>query len=195
MKLSHVSSLLVIAVFAVTLAPAQSQPQSQTPLPAPQHEWIPRGVDSLRQSSSSKTEITFDHSMLVLASKLDPDNEDLRRVIAGIDSISVHSYRYAKAWIYDLQSLDSINDEYHAAGWMRVMNNHDKNGSAGVTNLWVRLGNNAISNIAILVAKSNEVDYFVVSGSISPIDLAHLGGHFGIPKIEGGVTVPNTDHR
>jgi hypothetical protein len=59
----------------------------------------------------------------------------------------------------------------------------------------VRLENNAISNVAILVARSSEVDFFVVSGSISPIDLAHLGGHFGIPKIEGGVEVPNTARR
>jgi len=28
-----------------------------------------------------------------------------------------------------------------------------------------------------------------VSGSISPIDLLHLSGHLGIPKIQGGVIV------
>jgi hypothetical protein len=61
-----------------------------------------------------------------------------------------------------------------------------------VTDLWVRFENNAISDVAILLARSNEVDFVVVSGSISPLDLSHLGGHFGIPKIEGGVVVPNT---
>jgi hypothetical protein len=44
----------------------------------------------------------------------------------------------------------------------------------------------------VLQAKATEVDFIAVSGSISPVDLAHLGGHFGIPKIEGGVVVPNT---
>jgi hypothetical protein len=34
------------------------------------------------------------------------------------------------------------------------------------------------------------VNVIAVSGSISPIDLFHLAGHFGIPRIEGGVTVP-----
>ncbi len=48
-----------------------------------------------------------------------------------------------------------------------------------------------MSNIAILLARANEVTFIEVSGSISPLDLTHLGGHFGIPKIEGGVTVPN----
>jgi hypothetical protein len=73
------------------------------------------------------------------------------------------------------------------------MDKSDKDGSAGATDLWIRLDNNAISDVAVLVAKANEVDLVVVSGSISPMDLSHLGGHFGIPKIEGGVTIPNTD--
>jgi hypothetical protein len=42
-----------------------------------------------------------------------------------------------------------------------------------------------------LLAKSNEVKFVVVSGSISPLDISHLGGHFGIPKLVGGVVVPN----
>jgi len=62
-----------------------------------------------------------------------------------------------------------------------------------VSDLWVRWENNAISNVAILLARSNEVKFVVVSGSISPVDLSHLGGHFGIPKIEGGVVVSNTE--
>jgi hypothetical protein len=59
-----------------------------------------------------------------------------------------------------------------------------------VTELWVRLENNAISNAAVLQAKANEINFVTVSGSISPLDLAHLGGHFGIPKLEGGIEVP-----
>ena len=39
--------------------------------------------------------------MLVFASKLDPDNEDLRRVIAGVNGVSVHSYHFPGRWMYD----------------------------------------------------------------------------------------------
>jgi hypothetical protein len=75
------------------------------------------------------------------------------------------------------------------------MNKEEKDGRSGVTDVWVRLENNAVSNISILQAKSNEVNFVVVSGSINPLDLFRLGGHFGIPKIDGGVTVPNTKER
>ena len=186
-------TVVPIAIFAaalaqVTLTQAQqhpSQPQAS----------VPQGIETLRQSASSKTEFTLDHSMLIMASKLDPDNEDLRRVIAGISGVSVHNYRYPKPGMYDLEALDSVKEEYRAAGWKQLMARHDKNGGAEVTDLWVRMENNAISNVAVLVARSTEIDFVLVTGSISPVDLSHLGGHFGIPKIEGGVVVPNTQAR
>ena len=184
MSLSRIFFAVLTAVSAATVTEAQQPP-----------EWIPQGVEVLRQSASSKTEFTLDHSMLVFASKLDPDNEDLRRVIAGVSGLAVHSYRFPAPWLYDPAALSEVKEEYHQAGWHQLLNNHDKDGSPGVTDLWVRFENKAISNIAILVARSQEVNLIVVSGSISPLDLSHLGGHFGIPKIEGGVVVPSPPRR
>jgi hypothetical protein len=131
--------------------------------------------------------------MLVFASKLDPNNLDLRRVIAGVSGVSVHSYRFPEPWIYDPGVLTSVKHEYQTAGWQQLVNNHEKGGGPGVTDVWVHLENSAISNVAILVAGPNEVNFILVSGSISPLELSHLGGHFGIPKIEGGVLVPNAE--
>jgi len=51
--------VVVIAISAAKLTQAQ------------QHDWIPQGIEALRQGASSKTEFTLDHSMLVFASKLD----------------------------------------------------------------------------------------------------------------------------
>jgi len=196
MKIVGSVFLILIAIAAVNLCAAQQSqkqdPPSQTS--TRQSAWTPRGVEALRSQASSKTEFALDHSMLVLASKLDPDDEDLRRVIAGVNGVSVHSYRFSGAGMYDLAALGSVKGEYSAAGWKQVMN-REKDGGHEVTNVWMRLENNAISNVAVLQARATEVDFIVVSGSISPVDLSHLGGHFGIPKIEGGVVVPNTSRR
>jgi Domain of unknown function (DUF4252) len=180
MKLSRFVLGIVLTISAAHVTHAQQQ-----------MNWLPQGIEMLRQAASSKTEFTLDHSMLVFASKLDTDNEDLRRVIAGVSGVSVHRYHFLEPWQYDPGALSEVKDEYHAAGWKQLMNNHPKDGSPGATDLWVRFENNAISNVAILLARANEVNFIVVSGSISPMDLSHLGGHFGIPRIEGGVMVPN----
>jgi hypothetical protein len=94
--------------------------------------------------------------------------------------------------MYDPELLSTVRQQYRAAGWKHMVSNHDKSGGPGATDLWVRFENNAISNIAVLLAGQNQLNFISVSGSISPLDLLHLGGHFGIPKIEGGVVVPAT---
>jgi hypothetical protein len=160
-----------------------------------QENWVPQGIETLQESASSKSGFTFDHSMLVFASKLDPDNEDLRRVIAGVNGLSVRTYHFLGAQGYDRAALVSVNEEYRSAGWTRLLNKGDKVDGLGATDLWVRMQNNAVTNVALLIAKANEVKFVAVSGSISPIDLFHLCGHFGIPQIEGGVTIPNTRDR
>ena len=178
MRLSRIVFLALITTSVATLAKAQQQ------------DWIPQGIESLGQNASSRTEFTLDHSMLVFASKLDQDDEDLRRVIAGVNGVSVHSYRFRKPGMYDSEILSSVRQQYHAAGWKHMVSTHEKDGGSGATDLWIRFENKAIRNIAVLFAGQNQLNFIAVSGSISPLDLFHLGGHFGIPKIEGGAIVP-----
>ena len=182
MRLSEIFLLSFIA-FATSLTFAQGGPQ----------DWIPQALHSLGQNASSRTEFALDHSMLVLASKLDQDDQDLRRVIAGVDGVSVHEFRFRGAATYDPETLNAVRQEYHAAGWKRLASPHERNGQPTATELWLHFENNAIRNIAILHAGESQVDFVEVSGSISPLDLMRLAGHFGIPKIEGGVVVPAPD--
>ncbi len=92
--------------------------------------------------------------------------------------------------MYDPELLGSVRQQYHAAGWKHMVSTHDKNGGSGATDLWIRSENNVIRNIAVLFAGQTQLNFIAVSGSISPIDLLHLAGHFGIPKIQGGAVVP-----
>ena len=178
-RLSRIFLLSLIAV-STSSAFAQAAPE----------DWVPQAIHSLGQNASSRTEFALDHSMLVLASKLDQDDQDLRRVIAGVDGVSVHEFRFRGAATYDPETLNAVRQEYHAAGWKRLANPHEKNGQPTATELWLHFENNAIRNIAILHAGESQIDFVEVSGSISPLDLMHLAGHFGIPRIEGGVVVP-----
>lgn len=178
----RLAAVLLIGLISIAAPLAAQTPET--------YDAIPQGVEALRQIASSKTEFSLDHSMLVLASKLDSQNEDLIRVIAGVSGISVHRYHFLEPWTYDPETVHSVSNQYHSTGWMQLMNKHDKDGTPGASDLWVRFQNEAISNVAILLARPNEVTFIEVTGSISPLDLSHLGGHFGIPKIEGGVRVP-----
>src|ERR1700686_2471768 len=137
MRLSPIVFLALITTSVSTLVQAQQQ------------DWIPQGIESLGQNASSRTEFTLDHSMLVFASKLEQDDEDLRRVIAGVNGVSVHSYRFRKPGMYDSDILSSVRQQYHAAGWKHMVSTHDKDGGSGATDLWIRFENKVIRNIAV----------------------------------------------
>jgi hypothetical protein len=171
-----------------------SRARSQTQAPR-QQNWIPDEIWSLGENATSRTEFSLDRSMLVMASKQDPDDDSLRRVIAGVDGISVHRFRFQGGPGYDPQILNQMRQQYQNAGWQHVSRAHDKYGYPSGTDLWLRLDHNAIRNIAVLFAGADQVNFISVSGAISPLDLLHLAGHFGIPKISGGVLVPPPDRQ
>ena len=171
--------------------PAPAAPPSQAPAAPPNQPrlWVPEGIAALGQNASSRTEFTLDHSMLVLATKLDKTDEDLRRVIAGVYGVSVHSFRFQGAVSYDPAIMDSINQQYREAGWQHLVDKHKGDGGL-TTDLWVHLDHASIRDIAVLLVGVKELHFVSVSGSITPLDLLHLSGHFGIPKMDGGVVVP-----
>ena len=190
----RISAFVLALLLSTSAVLAQNQaPQGQAPQQnwMPQN-WFPQDIENLGQYATSRTEFSFDHSMLVLASKNDQDDDSLRRVIAGIDGISVHRFKYQGPGVYDPQILNAVRRDYSMAGWQHISKAHEKYGYPGGTDLWIHLDHNTIRNIAFLVARADQVAFVSVSGSISPIDLLHLAGHFGIPKIEGGVVVQDS---
>jgi hypothetical protein len=127
--------------------------------------------------------------MLVMASKVDRDNEDLRRVIAGVNSVSVHSFRYAGEVTFDPAAMDMVIVQYRDAGWQHLVSQH-RNERGGQTDLWIRMEGTAIRDIAVLLIRARQMHFVSVSGSITPLDLLRLSGHFGIPRMDDGVVVP-----
>lgn len=170
-----------------TRRPAEVPPPPSAQAQAPQN-WTPDAIAYLGQNASSRTEFNLDHSMVVLASKMDQEDTDFRRVIAGVDGVSVHHFRYAGG-VYDPRILADVRQQYRAAGWEHISASHARYGGPGGTDVWVRLDHLTIRNVAILSAGPNQVNFVSVSCAISPVDLMHLGGHFGIPPIPGGVVV------
>jgi len=192
--------------------PPQQRPSAQNPSPTgsdlPQsaasshatppssvdvRQWVPRGIAAMGQSAATRTEFNIDHSMLALATKLDRDNQDLRRVIAGVNGVAVHSFHFPGGVTLDPVTMSSIAQEYREAGFQHLVSKH--RGESGLTtDLWLRMEGSSIRDIAVLWAGARDLNFVSVSGSITPLDLLHLSGHFGIPRMDGGVVVPAPQH-
>ena len=85
--------------------------------------------------------------------------------------------------------MDAVNRQYRDAGWQHLVNQH-KGNNGTQTDLWIRLDQSAIRDVAVLLVGATQVSFVSASGSVTPLDLLRLSGHFGIPKMDGGVAVP-----
>ncbi|HEX4309630.1 MAG TPA: hypothetical protein VHZ25_06345 [Acidobacteriaceae bacterium] len=187
------STALLGAVFAASSILAQEGPLA------------PRGMDALAARATFHTDMTFDQSMLQAASQIMPDED--RPIIAKLRSISVHTFRYSAPGLYDAASLDAVRAQYRDEGWTHLVTKQthppaqavpsattDASGMAVAppkpfdptqTDVWVRMDHTNFNGAVVLVANQRNVNLIVIDGMISPVDLLHLRGHFGIPKFSG----------
>jgi hypothetical protein len=194
-KRSRRFTLPVLLTFAVSLCGvgvAQNQ-QDRVPPPSPSSSvrFEAPGLERLPLEPSSQTAFTFDRSMIQMAdSWLASNSPDAHAVVAGLNSITVRNFRFRQPTDYDPGVMQNIVSSYRAAGWKHLVNANAKD-SGGTTDLWIHFRGSEIDNLAVLTRASRNMSFISVDCILRPLDLLHLSGHFGIPKIDpNAVMVP-----
>jgi hypothetical protein len=182
-------------------APAQQYPQQSAPYPqqsAPAYppsgaslNWVPQGMEALGRTAAFHTDFTFDRSMLQLASGLweGPGDPGLADAVSRLDGISIHSYHYAAPGMYDPRLLDAVRRQYSALGWEHLVTAHSA-ANGGATDLWISFRHMRATGAVVLFQSPTNLNLIAFSGNLSPLDLLHLRGHFGIPRFPGDRFVP-----
>jgi hypothetical protein len=174
----------------------QSQPYPQQNAPAYPRTgnylgWVPQGMEALGRTAAFHTDFTFDRSMLQLASGMweGPGDPALTEAISRLDGISVHSYHYAAAGMYDPRLLDAVRRQYTRMGWQHLVTAHSAS-TGGATDLWISFYHMRATGAVVLFQSATNLNLIAFSGNLSPLDLLHLRGHFGIPRFPGDRFVP-----
>lgn len=161
---------------------------------AQENGFISPGMDALAAHATFHTEFTFDKSMLDAASQNFPEPE--RRIVAQLRSITVDSFRFSSQGMVDDKTLDAVRAAYRGQGWQHmVIHEHPPMDAQGIpepdsgprtrTDLWVRMKHSNVDGVVLLLANGRNVNLVALDGTISPLDLLHLRGHFGIPRFSG----------
>ena len=195
MKTYGLGSALTAAVLTVAAMRCAGQ-QQPAPIerPAPQESFSasqpPGTAEALAQLTSqpsTHTAFTFDHDML--ASMLGTQS-------AGLRSVTLENFRFREPAFYVPEELAAMSAAYNAAGWKHlveanVSKREQVSPAKPITDLWLHYHGTEIDNVAVLIRAPKQMNLIEVSGLLRPLDLAHLGGHFGIPKVDpDAVMVP-----
>lgn len=171
---------------------------AQQPLAPPPLDWVPRGIEELGHTAAFHTDFTFDRTMLQMASGVFYGGEqEVAHAVAKLNGISVHSYRFAAPGMYNPARLQAVREQYRIAGWKHLVSSesHPAYGAPpGRTDLWIDFRGTDVTGMVVLLAGTRDLNLIAISGDLSPLDLLHLRGHFGIPRFSGDQIVPDSGH-
>lgn len=201
-RVPRFASAALLAV-AVSLASPLAKAENNVPLP-------PQELAALGMNATFHTDMTFDESMLQAASQVMPDED--RPIVAKLRSISVHTFRYSAPGLYDPAALQAVRAQFYGDGWNHMVTKQshpravpstdpdtgltvahaDPSFDPTRTDVWMRMKGTNVDGVVLLVANERNVNLIVIDGTLSPLDLLHLRGHFGIPRFHSDDLEPDS---
>jgi hypothetical protein len=189
---------IVLLIAGIGRVPASAQ----APLPSDSHpasspvqgpvdlNWTPPALAQLSAQATTRSNIALDRNELAIAAALAGGSDpDTKQAISKIDGINVHILRFGADGIANEASLAAIRDAYHLRGWKHMVTTEAAAKSPlhnGTTDLWLVLDGVNVRGAVVLVETPRSVTLATLSGDLSPVDLLHLRGHFGIPRFDAG---------
>ncbi len=186
----------VVAQSPGTLAqPDPANAQGASPLAARTElnqailEWTPPALSQLSGLAVAKESFTLDKTILAAAAGLMPDSDaDLRQTVAKLDGVSVHILRFAADGQADPSQVEAIRAAYHLRGWKHILSETNLGGAShsDITDVWLVMDGTNVRGGVVLVESLKSLTLATVAGNLSPVDMLHLRGHFGIPRFDSG---------
>lgn len=125
--------------------------------------------------------------MLTAAASLMADSDaPARQAVAKLDGVSVHMLRFGDAGAADPADLDAVREAYHLRGWKHLVSTTKAGGPVhnGTTDVWLVLDGANVRGAVVLAETPKSLTLVTVAGNLSPMDILHLRGHFGIPNFD-----------
>jgi hypothetical protein len=189
-SLTFIALMLPLGLAAQSYGNLASTPGPPPPPPT-------EAFATLADMPATHSGFVFDRAMLQVASSLlESNGMEPQRAAAALTAISFDTYRYQQPAFYSPEAMQALIETYRVAGWKHMVNaNHTPQNTAQprqmVTDLWLHFSGADIDGLTVLTRSPRDMNVVQVHGDLRPLDLLHLGGHFGIPKVDpSAVMVP-----
>ncbi len=94
---------------------------------------------------------------------------------------------FAAPGMADPAQIDSVREAYHLRGWKHLVSTTGSGGPVHnrTTDVWLVLDGANVRGAVVLIQSPKNLTLVTLAGNLSPVDVLHLRGHFGIPRFEG----------
>ena len=197
MRLLSLTSSCLLGI-AAAVAPAQQYAAPAPPPPAAASAPAPDIFAGLADEPATHTGMVFDRTEMQVAQALLQGNGlDAKRAAAALTGIAFDTYHYARPAFYTPEAMNALLAGYKSAGWKHLVNGKQTAANTAepehpVTDLWLHFSGTNIDALTVMTRASKTMNVVRITGDLRPLDLLHLGGKFGIPKVDpNAVMVPD----
>lgn len=151
-------------------------------------EWTPSAWHELSAQAANRSSVVLDRDMLSAAAELLPGTDDAtRRAVQKLDGMSLHVLRFHDDASANEDLVEALRQVYRHHGWRHLVSASGAKApiKAQSTDLWLATDGVKVKGAVVLVESGHSLVLVSVKGELSPVDLLHLRGHFGIPKFAG----------
>ncbi len=194
----RLSAFLLFAM--VPTAFAQQQYAAATPDPAvvmPAPPNVSQALANLTDQPATHFGYSFDKDSLAAAQGiLEANGMDARRAALALRAITFDNYHYKQPAFYTPEAVAALLESYRAAGWKHLVNANQTPANSAqptrtLTDMWLHFAGADVDGVTVLTRGPKNMNVVRVACDLRPLDLLHLGGHFGIPKVDpSAVMVP-----
>ncbi|QHN02716.1 hypothetical protein FTO74_04520 [Granulicella sp. WH15] len=163
---------------------------------------VAQSFATLAEQPATHTAFTFDRmAMQVAQGVLEMNGMPPERAAAALRGITVENFRYREPAFYTPEAMEGLIASYKAAGWKHLVNGRQTAANTAqpkqvVTDLWLHFTGADIDGVTVLARAERQMSVVELTCDLRPLDLVHLSGHFGIPKVDpGAVMVPAPGER
>ncbi len=167
--------LPVVAVLACLAVPPFASAQSpQLSLPS---------FENLRHQAVESVNVTLGPLILGLAGWLiddhDADSARVKKVISGLKSVQVRSFRFDSDFVYSKADVDAIRAQLSGPGWSRLTQVHNRTSNEDV-DVYIALDGSKMTGLAVVASRPREFTVVNVVGALNVDELAGVERHLGI---------------
>jgi hypothetical protein len=154
---------------------------------------MPASLDKLAAKADETVDVTLSGAMLQFAARFasDKNADDVKvgKLLSGLQNITVKSFEFSTDGEYDKADVDAVRDQVKGPQWSRIVGVTSKVDGDNVDVYFKDAGNGNLGGIVVLCAEPRSLTIVSIVGTLDPSNLADLGGHFGIPKLLGGISI------
>jgi hypothetical protein len=137
----------------------------------------------LQSKATEVVDVTLGTWPLKLASKFmeadDPEDAEMKKLIAGIKSIAVRSYEFDSDNEYSEKDVDAVRSQLSAPGWTQVAQVRDRRKSERV-DVYVAIADDHANGFAIIASEPRKFTILNIVGTIDLEQVAKLERHMDL---------------